>query len=70
MHATATSIGCWMLVATGRLKLTNLGGKEQLILLAFSSLFTLNIAASNVSLYVRITDDGVFLKLTVFVERS
>lgn len=49
-HATVTSIGCWLLVATGRLKLTKLGGKEHLILLAFSSLFTINIAASNVSL--------------------
>jgi hypothetical protein len=53
-HATATSIGCWLLVATGRLKLTKLGGKEHLILLAFSSLFTINIAASNVSLYVHL----------------
>ena len=51
MHATATSIGCFALVFTGKLKLSNLGTRERWILVAFSSLFTLNIAVSNVSLY-------------------
>jgi len=50
MHASATSFGCCALAATGHLKLTRLGVKEHLVLVAFSSLFTLNIAVSNVSL--------------------
>ena len=41
-----------MLLATGQLKLSRLGTKENLILVAFSTLFTLNIAISNVSLSV------------------
>lgn len=49
-HATATSIGCSVLLLTGNLKLSKLAGRETLILLAFSMLFTLNIAVSNVSL--------------------
>lgn len=50
MHAATTSIGCSLLVVTGHLKLSKLGAKENLVLIAFSSLFTLNIAISNVSL--------------------
>ena len=50
VHATATSLGCWILVLMGRLKLSTVSGKDHIILMAFSSLFTLNIAASNVSL--------------------
>ncbi|WPG99673.1 gdp-mannose transporter gonst5 [Acrodontium crateriforme] len=50
MHTSATSIGCTALLMTGHLKLSRLATKENLILLAFSSLFTLNIAISNVSL--------------------
>jgi len=41
-----------MLLASGQLKLSRLGTKENLILVAFSTLFTLNIAISNVSLSV------------------
>ncbi|KXL44493.1 hypothetical protein M433DRAFT_68251 [Acidomyces richmondensis BFW] len=50
MHTTATSIGCFAMAATGRLKLSRLDLKEHLTLVAFSLLFTLNIAVSNVSL--------------------
>jgi len=50
MHASATSIGCCALAATGHLKLSSLGVKENMVLVAFSLLFTLNIAVSNVSL--------------------
>lgn len=41
-----------MLLASGQLKLSRLGTKENLVLVAFSTLFTLNIAISNVSLLV------------------
>jgi hypothetical protein len=41
-----------MLLASGQLKLSRLGTKENLVLVAFSTLFTLNIAISNVSLSV------------------
>lgn len=50
VHATATSIGCSVLLATGHLKVSKLSTTEHLALLAFSTLFTLNIAVSNVSL--------------------
>ncbi|CAK3993426.1 UDP-galactose transporter 1 [Lecanosticta acicola] len=49
-HTFATSIGCTVLLAAGQLKLSRLSGKENLVLIAFSFLFTLNIAISNVSL--------------------
>ena len=41
-----------MLYLTGQFKLSKLSIKENLILVGFSTLFTLNIAISNVSLYV------------------
>jgi hypothetical protein len=50
LHAFTTSVGCLAYIATGRLKLSPLSRKEHLILVAFSSLFTLNIAVSNISL--------------------
>lgn len=50
MHTASTSIGCASLLATGHFKLSKLGTKENLVLVAFSVLFTLNIAISNVSL--------------------
>ncbi|CAK4022223.1 UDP-galactose transporter 1 [Lecanosticta acicola] len=50
LHTTSTSIGCLALLATGHLRLTKLGSKENLILVAFSVLFTMNIAISNASL--------------------
>jgi hypothetical protein len=43
-----------MLLVSGQLKLSRLGTKENLVLVAFSTLFTLNIAISNVSLSVLI----------------
>jgi hypothetical protein len=49
-HTTATSIGCFILMGTGHLTLTPLNLRSHLTLLAFSLLFTLNIAISNVSL--------------------
>jgi hypothetical protein len=51
-HTFATSIGCTLLLLTGQLKLSKLNLREHLTLVAFSTLFTLNIAISNVSLYV------------------
>ncbi|KAF2764686.1 TPT-domain-containing protein [Teratosphaeria nubilosa] len=50
MHSSATSFGCCVLYAMGYFRLTRLNVREHLILVAFSSLFTLNIAISNVSL--------------------
>ncbi|KAH9818198.1 UDP-galactose transporter 1 [Teratosphaeria destructans] len=50
MHSSATSLGCCVLYVIGHFRLTRLQVKEHLILIAFSSLFTLNIAISNVSL--------------------
>ncbi|GAB1734710.1 hypothetical protein NU195Hw_g131t1 [Hortaea werneckii] len=50
LHASATSIGCFGLMGLGMVKLTALSSRENLILLAFSVLFTVNIAISNVSL--------------------
>ncbi|KAK4503433.1 hypothetical protein PRZ48_004348 [Zasmidium cellare] len=49
-HASATSIGCFAMLGFGAIKLTQLGTRENLILVAFSFLFTINIAVSNVSL--------------------
>jgi len=50
LHTGSTFVGCSGLLASGQLKLSRLGTKENLILVAFSTLFTLNIAISNVSL--------------------
>ncbi|KJX94400.1 tpt-domain-containing protein [Zymoseptoria brevis] len=50
LHASATSIGCLAMLGTGYLKLSHLGKREQMVLVAFSLLFTINIAISNVSL--------------------
>lgn len=51
-HTLATSIGCTILLATGQMRLSKLTLRENLILIAFSALFTVNIAISNVSLSV------------------
>lgn len=40
------------MLAAGRLQLTKLSTRDNLTLVAFSILFTLNIATSNISLYV------------------
>ncbi|EME46121.1 hypothetical protein DOTSEDRAFT_70200 [Dothistroma septosporum NZE10] len=50
VHASATSIGCFAMLGFGVIKLTDLGTREHLVLVAFSFLFTINIAISNVSL--------------------
>ncbi|CAK1357663.1 unnamed protein product [Cercospora beticola] len=50
VHCTATSIGCFAMLGFGLLKLSALGTRENLTLVAFSLLFTVNIAISNVSL--------------------
>ncbi|KAK5175775.1 uncharacterized protein LTR77_000915 [Saxophila tyrrhenica] len=50
LHTGATSIGCFVLFGFGSLKLTHLTSRENLTLVAFSFLFTINIAISNVSL--------------------
>lgn len=52
MHTTFASLGTLVLLKLGRFKLSRLGRKEHLILVAFSVLFTANIAMSNLSLYV------------------
>ena len=49
-HAGSASLGCFILDARGYVKPTKLGAHETLILSAFSVLFTINIAISNVSL--------------------
>lgn len=50
LHATFSSVGCSILYMTGYLKLTKLSLRENLVLVAFSFLFTINIAISVVSL--------------------
>lgn len=50
LHCSATSIGCFAMLGAGVLKLTPLAMRESLTLFAFSFLFTVNIAISNVSL--------------------
>jgi len=52
MHAVFTSIGCLILLMRGYFEPAKLTRHENLVLIAFSSLFTINIAISNVSLYV------------------
>ncbi|KAH0371696.1 TPT-domain-containing protein, partial [Aureobasidium melanogenum] len=51
-HTTSAALGCWgiMIVAPEQLKLSHVGRREQMVLVAFSVLFTVNIAISNVSL--------------------
>ena len=50
MHTGMTAAGCYGLMLNGYIKPTRLGTRENVVLLAFSSLFTINIAISNVSL--------------------
>lgn len=50
LHTGVTALGCYGLALRGYIKPTTLGMRENLVLLAFSSLFTINIAISNVSL--------------------
>jgi len=50
LHATCASLGCYMLMQCGYFTMSHLGRRENLILIAFSLLFTTNIAVSNLSL--------------------
>lgn len=50
MHATTTSFGCFILRRLGVFHCTKLSSRDNLKLVAFSCLFTANIATSNVSL--------------------
>lgn len=50
VHTSATSVGCAATMGISSVKFTRASPKENLIILAFSFLFTLNIAVSNVSL--------------------
>lgn len=50
LHASCVSIGCTTLLLSGHFSLSKLNPRENLILVAFSFLFTINIAISNVSL--------------------
>lgn len=50
VHATTTSFGCFILKRLGVFHCTKLSSRENLKLVAFSCLFTANIATSNVSL--------------------
>jgi hypothetical protein len=52
LHAGSASIGCYILLVRGAFSLTRLSYQENVILVLFSFLFTINIAVSNVSLYV------------------
>lgn len=50
VHATTTSFGCFILRRLGVFHCTKLSSRDNLKLVAFSCLFTANIATSNVSL--------------------
>ena len=52
LHTGSASIGCYILRMRGTIPRTQLDWNEGMTLLAFSVLFTVNIAISNVSLYV------------------
>lgn len=50
LHTGCASVGCYVLLLTGYFELKPLGRREAYTLCAFSLLFTVNIAVSNVSL--------------------
>ncbi|RDW87234.1 hypothetical protein BP5796_02928 [Coleophoma crateriformis] len=50
IHTGVTALGCYVLMLRGHITLTRQSTKDNLILVAFSTLFTINIAISNVSL--------------------
>jgi hypothetical protein len=50
LHAASASLGCFALEGRGYFTPTQLGVRENVMLVAFSFLFTINIAMSNVSL--------------------
>lgn len=50
LHAATTSAGCLFLQRMGYFQCTKLSSRDSLVLIAFSGLFTANIATSNASL--------------------
>ncbi|KAH9904397.1 triose-phosphate transporter family-domain-containing protein [Xylariomycetidae sp. FL2044] len=50
LHSGSSAVGCTVMLKLGVFRAPRLGRKEQLALVLFSTLFTLNIAVSNVSL--------------------
>ncbi|KAG9715366.1 TPT-domain-containing protein, partial [Aureobasidium melanogenum] len=50
LHATCAAVGCYALLLAGHIKLSYLTRQDNYVLVAFSVLFTINIAISNVSL--------------------
>lgn len=50
LHSASAAIGCYGLMLRGYFRLTKLTTYENMVLVAFSFLFTINIAMSNVSL--------------------
>ena len=52
LHTTSASLGCYILLLRGHFKMSKLTTRENLVLISFSFLFTVNIAISNVSLSV------------------
>lgn len=50
IHTLCGSIGCYLLYLMGVFKPAKLGDRENLIMILFSVLYTINIAISNVSL--------------------
>ena len=55
IHAGSATIGCYALLYRGSFSLSGLTFRQEMVLIAFSVLFTVNIAISNVSLYVALT---------------
>ena len=52
LHTTSASLGCYILLIRGHFKMSKLTTRENMVLISFSFLFTVNIAISNVSLSV------------------
>jgi len=50
LHTSCAFVGCYMLMLRGHFKITRLTTSENLVMIAFSFLFTINIAISNLSL--------------------
>lgn len=50
IHTLFSGLGCFALVCTGFFKPSSLGKEENIVMLMFSFLYTINIAISNVSL--------------------
>jgi len=50
LHTSCAFLGCYILLRRGHFKITRLTTSENLLMIAFSFLFTINIAISNVSL--------------------